>query len=231
MWPVTGIFERSAFSLSFQVSYFIACSSFNSAFMSGCKHKIRKQWTNLCLNEPGVVDSQKRRPSFAPGCFKASDVQREVNGVYIQFVRKSRAVTLCPVSSQASWATPRSNECKTLFFFYATWRWANDVRKCIMKCQITDFVDNRLCGYLWHFLLVCLYTWQTASSLHANNLELSRNWMVDYVDSLPNVGISLVTHEIHLCRSNAVLLKLLFFFLIHKPFTFCTCYLCGPAHA
>lgn len=165
MWPVTGIFERSAFSLSFQVSYFIACSSFNSAFMSGCKHKIRKQWTNLCFNEPGVVDSQKRRPSFAPGCFKASDVQREVNDVYIQFVRKSRAVTLCPVSSQTSWATPRSNKCKTLLFFLCHLKMGK-------RCQImyNEVSNYGLCGQppLWIPL-----TFFARLSLHLANSQLT----------------------------------------------------------
>ena len=34
-----------------------------------------------------------------------------------------------------------------------------------MKCQITDFVEDHLCGYLWHFLVVCLCSWQTTCCL------------------------------------------------------------------
>ena len=34
-----------------------------------------------------------------------------------------------------------------------------------MKCQVIDFVGDRLCGHLWHFPAVCLYIEQTACRL------------------------------------------------------------------
>ena len=38
----------------------------------------------------------------------------------------------------------------------------NNFRKSVMICQIIDSVDNHFGEYLWHFLVVHLYSWHNS---------------------------------------------------------------------
>ena len=38
----------------------------------------------------------------------------------------------------------------------------NNFRKSVMICQIIDSVDNHFGEYLWHFLVVRLYSWHNS---------------------------------------------------------------------
>ena len=49
----------------------------------------------------------------------------------------------------------------------------DDFKQYIMKCLITDFLDHCLFDYLWHYLHVCHYIWQTACWLQFETMSES----------------------------------------------------------
>ena len=127
---------------------------------------------NIKLTEPGIT-AQTGRAEFWQQAKYATAGQ----------IRKW--IIFWPLLKPKSWATPKIKECK-IFCIFCYSKMDSDFRQCMINRQITHFVDDRLCGYLWNVLTVCRYTWQTACWLLADYLELSHDGVANYAHTLPS---------------------------------------------
>ena len=110
------------------------------------------------------------------------------------------------IRTYSSHTTKQFKEVRSVEFWYVCHlKVDNNSRWNIMKCQITYFLNDLLCGYHWHFLAVCVYDRLPTASW---NLKLSHSCMLNYANTLPSGGISLVPWETYLCCLYAVLAKL-----------------------
>ena len=97
---------------------------------------------------------------------------------------------------------------------------------CITKCPITDFVDGRHCGYLWHFPAVCFCTWQTACWLFGTILQLHAEPF-----HYSAIRWHRFTHSFNLFVSLVCYIGKTVYFHTSVTCTFFTCSMCGLAHA